>query len=254
LDKILPSYNDPLFSILIITLLVLIVALASLFMGNYKEDRERKSLKKFLGDLGIDEYGLDIKTLPFEQSLVKPLSLVAKTFATQGEYKKAIEIYLYLIENIPTFFEKEYLLESLGETYLRAGFLNRAEKIFLEILKKHARNQNVLYHLEIVYELLNDYQRAGETLKPLEVMGRNIKSLKIHIELSSTLKSGDISIENKVEKLLSVLEEDSNLYRRVIKELFKLDLNSAWKALDDGKVHSILDILWFLTSSNLNSI
>ena len=48
MDKILPAYNDPLFSILIIVLLILMVAVVSFFMGNYKEEKQRKNLKNFL--------------------------------------------------------------------------------------------------------------------------------------------------------------------------------------------------------------
>ena len=108
MDKILPSYSDPLFSILIITILILIVAIVSYFLGNYKEERERENLKKFLGTISVDKSILDIDKLPFETSLISPLSMVAKNFSTKGEYQKAISIYLYLINNIQPFFQKEY--------------------------------------------------------------------------------------------------------------------------------------------------
>ncbi|NEW61131.1 hypothetical protein GSY74_07540 [Sulfurovum sp. bin170] len=252
MDKILPAYNDPLFSILIIVLLILVVAIVSFVMGNYKEERQRKTLKSFLGKIKTDECTLDIEKLPFEEALITPLSLLAHTFSTQGEYQKSIGIYLYLINNISPFPKKEYLLEGLGKTYLKAGFLKRSESIFLEILRKHARNREALYHLEVVYELLNKHDKAGQTLKPLEILGENSNSLKAHLKLSNLLKNQEINREDKVKKLKQLIEDSSYSYRRVIKELFKLDLNAAWELLDIDKIDSILDILWFLPSSNLN--
>ncbi len=252
MDKILPSYSDPLFSILIITILILIVAIVSYFVGNYKEEREKKNLKKFLGTINVDNSILDIEKLPFETSLISPLSIVAKGFATNGEYQKAISIYLYLINHIQPFFQKEYLLQELGETYLRAGFLRRSESIFLEILRKHPRNIEVLYSLEIIYELLNEYERAKDTFIPLKIMGENVEKLRANLELSMTLKDSSISKDKRVEKLVAFIKREPCLYRRVIKELFKSDINSAWKNLDMDKIDTIIDILWLLPSSNLN--
>jgi len=252
LDKILPSYNDPLFSILIITLLILVVAVVSVLMGNYKEEKQKKRLKNFLGQIDIDECNFDIAKIPFEPTLIKPLSLLANTLSIQGEYQKAINVYIYLIKHIDSFFEKENLLEGLGKTYLKAGFLKKAEDVFLELLHKRARNINVLYHLGIVYELLNDYNRAKEVLTPLEVLGEDIEPLRLHLEFVSLLKNKNISNEDKVEKLKEFLKQGKYSYRQIIKEIFKLDLESAWSLIDDTKVDSIIDILWFLPLSNLN--
>ncbi len=252
MDKILPSYSDPLFSILIITILILIVALVSYFLGNYKEEREKKNLKKFLGTINIDNSILDINKLPFETSLISPLSMVAKSFATNGEYQKAISIYLYLINHIQQFFQKEYLLQELGETYFKAGFLKRSESIFLEILKKHPRNREVLYSLEIIYERLNEYKRAKETLIPLEIMGENIEKLRVNLELSTLLKDSTIYKDERVKRVIEFMKKEPFLYRRAIRELFKIDSNIAWNNLDMDKIDIIIDILWLLPSSNLN--
>jgi hypothetical protein len=50
--------------------------------------------------------------MPFEDTLIKPLSLLATAFKTQGEYKKSINLNLYLIDNISNFYKKEKLLEN----------------------------------------------------------------------------------------------------------------------------------------------
>lgn len=252
MDKILPAYHDPLFSIFIIVTLVLVVAIGSNLLGSYQEDKQKKHLKNFLGTLSAEECSLNINKVPFEESLINPLGLLANTLTTQGEYQKSISIYLYLIENISVFAQKEHLLESLGRTYLKAGFLKRSESIFLEVLRKHPRNEKALYSIEVVYELLNDYPKAMQTLKPLEIMGAKPEKLRAHIELSSLIRRDDLRHENRVTQLLSCLEDDRYAYRRIVQALFKLNAHEAWESITDEKLSEILDILWFLPTSNLN--
>jgi lipopolysaccharide biosynthesis regulator YciM len=252
LDNILPAYDDPLFSILVIVLLVLIVAVSSFVMGNIKEERKEKSLKRFLNRFNTKESLLEIEEMPFEKTLIKPLSLLALAFKNQGEYQKSINLNLYLIEHIPNFHDKEEILEQLGQTYLKAGFLKRSESIFLEILHKHARNKETLYHLGIVYELLNEYDKAVETLNPLRILGEETEQLEAHLKLSKILTNKELSNNEKVKYLQNLLKSKNHEYRRIIKALFQLDLEIAWKSLEGRDVVSILDILWFLPSSNLN--
>ena len=252
MDNILPAYDDPLFSILIIVVLVFIVAIASFVLGNIKEERKRKSLKRFLNRFNTKDCLLDVEKMPFDKALIKPLTLLAYAFTNQGEYQKAISLNLYLIENIPAFVDKEMILEQLGQTYLKAGFLKRAEAIFLQILHKHARNKEALYHLGVVYELLQEHDKAIETIQPLKILGENTKALETHLKLNRLLINKKLSNNEKVEELLSLLENEHYAYRRIMKALFALDLNAAWQNIKTEKIGSILDILWLLPSSNLN--
>ncbi len=252
MDNILPAYDDPLFSILIIIILVLIVTVSSILVGNYKENHKKNSLKKFLGGFKKDNSVLNIEEMPFEEALIKPLSLLAKAFKTQGEYQKSINLNLYLIENISNFFDKEKILEQLGETYLKAGFLKRSELIYLEILNKHPRNRKALYCLGIVYELMHEFDKALEILTPLDILGEKTKKLTAHIKLSKLLEQKSLSKSEKVTKLTLLLQEENYPYRRIMKALFTLDLNAGWANIDNEQIDSILDILWFLPSLNLN--
>ena len=252
MDNILPAYNDPLFSILVIVVLVLIVAVSSYVMGTIKEEQKEKSLKNFLNRFNTEECPLEIEEIPFELTLVKPLKLLAFAFKNQGEYQKSINLNLYLIENIPNFQDKKEILEKLGQTYLKAGFLKRSEAVFLQILHKHTRNKEALYHLGIVYELLHEYDKALETLIPLKLLGEETKYLEAHLKLNKLLNNTTLNHEQKIEQLVPLLKNHFYDYRRIIKALFQLNVPSAWKNLNPSKLHSILDILWFLPRSNLN--
>ena len=252
MDNILPAYDDPLFSILVIIILILIVAISSYVMGNIKEEKRDKTLKHFIKGFNTKDNNLEIEEMPFEQTLIKPLSLLAKAFTVQGEYQKSIKLNLYLIENIHAFLDKEKILEQLGMTYLRAGFLKRAESIFLEILHKHPRNIETLYNLGIVYELLHEYDKALNTIIPLKILNEKTKGLEAHIRLNKLLVNKELRIDEKVKALVSLLDNEYYAYRRIMKALFSLDLSVAWSNIQEDKIHSILDILWFLPSSNLN--
>ena len=221
-------------------------------MGSYKEKQKKRSLKSFLGKIDTHTSPLDVDKLPFKTELVAPLSSLAGSLADRGEYPRSIAIYLYLIKHIVAFPKKEYLLESLGKTYLKAGFLQRSEMIFLEILHKHPRNSEVLYSLEIVYELLGEYEKARETLVPLKTLDISVNRLESNLKLLELLKKSALTKDEKFNTLTQYLSSNVYSYRRLIQELFKLDIHRTWAFIDDTKVSLILDILWFLPSSNLN--
>ena len=252
MDNILPAYNDPLFSILVIIILILIVAISSFVMGSFKEKKKHNTLNDFLKEFNQKEHLLEIEDMPFEPTLIKPLSLLAEAFSNQGEYQKSINLYLYLIEHINDFSDKEKILEQLGSTYLKAGFLKRAESIFLQILHKYPRNIRTLYNLGVVYELLHEHDKALNTLIPLNILEEDTSSLEAHIKLNKLLDNKQLSNEEKVQKLKALLENEHYAYRRVIQALFTLDLEVAWNSIQPNKIDSIVDILWFLPSSNLN--
>ncbi len=252
MDKIIPSYSDPLFSIFIIVLLILVVATVSFFVGNYKESIDKRYLKKFIGAMSIEETnGFNIDDLNFSKNLVEPLFLVAKSLANSGDYRNSILIYIYLIEHLDRFYEQEPILVELGNCYLRAGFLTKAERTYLEILRKHPRNIDVLYNLEFVYELLHDYSKAKDVLLPLETLDEDVNRLKVHIELSSVINSLTVKHIDRVEQISRFVSYNF-VYRRVIKALFHLDAKMAWRVLRVDRVEEILDILWLLPSSNLD--
>ncbi|HEC45757.1 MAG TPA: hypothetical protein ENI25_02945, partial [Epsilonproteobacteria bacterium] len=93
MEQILPAYNDPLFSILLIIIISLIIALATYGWGLYRQQKEQGNLLKFLDKFDSTECALDTTDMPFEPHMLKPLTLLAKAFENSGEYHKSINIY-----------------------------------------------------------------------------------------------------------------------------------------------------------------
>jgi len=252
LENFLPAYNDPLFSILLIVAISLIIAVATYGWGLFKQQKEQESLLSFLDKFDSVECALDTNDMPFEAHLLKPLSLLAKAFENSGEYHKAISIYLYLIKSVNNDLGKLELMERLGNTYLHAGFLERSRSLYVEVLRKRPRNVTVLYELGVVYEMMHQYEKAREVIEPLELLGEDTYNLNRFLDLLLINSSKNISIEEKLEKLIQLLKDEPSLYRQIISVLLQLDTQVAWETIDMNRIDDILDIFWFLPNSQVD--
>ena len=248
MEQILPSYRDPLFSILLIITLILFTALITYIWGIYAQNIRDKNLKGFLEKFDstntIDEDWI------FNLNMIKPLEILAKVYQERGEYNRSIDIYLYLIKNSDTKISKIDFLHSLGEVYLRAGFLQRAKNIFLEILKESPRSPDTLYSLLIVYEILHLYDKALEVITPLKILNQDVEIVEEFLKFQTIIY--DKKIENKVEILEDMINLYPSLYRNIILYLFKNNYQEAWSLFDESKLLEILDILWMLPKSKVD--
>lgn len=252
MQSILPAYNDPLFSILLIIVIALIISVVTYAWGLYRQQKEQNSLLVFLDKFNTSECALDTNTMPFEPHLFKPLTLLARAFENSGEYRKAINIYLYVIKNTTEEGIKQELLERLGNTYLHAGFLERARTIYTEILRKKPRSVKVLYELGVVHEMMHQYQKAREVIEPLTMLGERTETLSVFLELSETKLNKTLSIDEKVKQLQNILNKEPMLYREVVQSMLQLDTRKAWEVIDPEHIKEVLDILWYLPSSQLD--
>ena len=252
MENILPAYDDPLFSILLIVVIALLISLMTYSWGVYKQQKEEGNLLKFLEKFDTAECSLDTTNMPFDPHILKPLLLLAHAFENAGEYSRSINIYLYLIKNIKEDFSKLELMEKLGNVYRHAGFLERARTIYEEVLSNKPRNVKVLYALGVVYETMHQYKKAKEVLEPLELLNEETHTLQLYLDLSEIISSRLMSSEEKVQQLLSLLQKDPKFYREVITALLHLDTDAAWGAMDLKRIKEIIDVLWFLPQSQLN--
>jgi tetratricopeptide (TPR) repeat protein len=247
LNSFLPSYHDPIFSIILIVLIAMAIALVTHAWGVYRKERLRKSLYSFLDKFDSTTCSLEEEEVPYEEGMAKPLLLLAKAFEQSGNYAKTISICLYLIRHT----RDDELLIYLGKVYLRAGFYERAEEIFLEIIRRRPRRTDVLYQLEYLYETLHAFDKAREALEALTALGEATEQIAAHLRFLEIRGDRSLKPAEKTRELTTLLEMSPSLYRPVVQELFRLDTDRAWQAVSPRRISELIDILWYLPPAQL---
>jgi len=248
------EYRDPLFGIIVLLLLIFVISFLTYTFGAYKEKvarREyRKLLKRFeLGKLKEEDYVHLYKTynLPFDSIL-----LLASTFLHKGDYTRAITVYLALLEHVKDRVKKEELLELLGSTYFKGGFLQRSREIFLKILNFSPRNSEALKYLLLINEKLKDYEKALEVINSLEELGIDTIRDRIYIETLIILNDPIISFDKKTEKLYAFFKLNRIVERMLLEYLLQYNKNFFWENIEKFDITKILDLLWYLDFNDID--
>ncbi len=254
MNDLFPEFRDPLFGILIIIIAIFIISFITYSFGLYKEKNSRKEYRKLLkrfeiGTLKEDDF-IHLYTtynLPFDSII-----LLASTFLQRGNYTKAISVYLALLDVVKEQIKKEELLELLGTAYFRGGFLQRSKDIYLKILKFSPRNTVALKYLLIIFEKLNEYDRAKEILTILDELDYETTLKKIYINTLQLLYNPIISFDKKSSILLEKFEQNNNIQRLVITFLIKFNKPLFWKNIDKFDIANCIDLLWHLEFDDID--
>src|SRR5277367_1878657 len=104
-----------------------------------------------------------IKMLEVDSDTVETHLAVGKLFRRRGEVDRAIRIHQNLIARpqLERVYREQSLFE-LGQDYLSAGMLDRAEKIFLELLNGSSHSAQALRTLIDIYQQEKDWEKAVE--------------------------------------------------------------------------------------------
>jgi lipopolysaccharide biosynthesis regulator YciM len=197
------------------------------FRTTQTHKRQQSSLSseyfKGLNYLLNDEQGkaLDIfvKLVESNWDTIDTHFALGKIYRKNGEMDKAIKIHQGLIArpSLPERYRSKILLE-LGYDYLGAGWFDRAEGLFKEVLIQDKESQEARHNLILIYQQEKDWYKAIEIAVDLfaenpTVIGPMIAHYYCELaEISSS--KGDISqLENNANK---ALHYDSNCVRASI--------------------------------------
>lgn len=254
MDSLILEYRDPLFGVVVIFSLIFIISFLTYSFGAYKERRARRDYRKLLkrfeiGKLKEEDYVHLYKTynLPFDSII-----LLASTFVHKGDYNKAISVYLTLLEHVTDRVKKEELLELLGTTYFKGGFMQRSREIFLRILKFSPRNIKALKHLLVINEKLKEYEKALEVIDCLDEIGVDITKDKLFIETLIIINDPIESFEKKSEKLYGIFKENRLIEKLVVKFLLQYNKDLFWEHLNEFNMRKNVDIMWYLNFDDIN--
>ena len=249
-----PNFRDPLFGIIIIAISIFAISFLTYTFGLYREKKTRKEYRKLLkrfeiGKLKDDDFVHLYTTynLPFDSIL-----LLASSFLHKGNYTKAISVYLTLLEVVKDNVKKEELLELLGTSYFKGGFLQRSKDIYLKILKFSPRNKNALNYLLLIYEKLKEYDNAMDIIEVLDELDVDIKQDKVYIQTLILLEDPIISFEKKSDLLLKLLDENRFIQRLVAQFLIKYNKPILWQNIDKLDIANNLDLFWYLDFNDID--
>ncbi len=254
MDNIILEYRDPLFGIIFLVALIFIISFVTYSFSIYKEKVAREDYRKLsvrfeLGKLKEDDYVHLYKTynLPFDSIL-----LLASTFLHKGDYNKAISVYLTLLEHVNDRVKKEELLELLGTTYFKGGFLQRSKEIFLRILKFSPRNKNALTYLLLVYERLKDYNKAKEITLCLEELNKDVTIDKVYLDSLIILNDSILSYEKRTELLYKIFKDNKIIERIFASFLIQFNKTFFWEHINEFDCSKYLDVVWYLNANDIN--
>jgi tetratricopeptide (TPR) repeat protein len=254
LDNIALEYRDPLFGIILIVTLIFLISFFTYYYSIYKERIARKDYRKLslrfeLGKLKEEDYVHLYKTynLPFDSIL-----LLASSFLHKGDYNKAISVYLTLLEHVNDRVKKEELLELLGTTYFKGGFLQRSKEIFLRILKFSPRNKNALLYLLLVNEKLKDFKKAKEITLCLEELDKDMSVDKIYLDSLIILNDSILSYERRTELLYDIFKKNKIIERIFATFLIHFNKTFFWEHISEFDCSKFIDVMWYINSNDIN--
>lgn len=104
-----------------------------------------------------------IKMLEVDSDTVETHLAVGKLFRRRGEVDRAIRIHQNLIARpqLEKIYREQSLFE-LGQDYLSAGMLDRAERIFIELTSTKSHSASALLILIDIYQQVKDWEKARQ--------------------------------------------------------------------------------------------
>jgi len=195
----------------------------------------------------------ELKSLMTPEAISDKSALImAQTYYQNGDYEKCIEIYLIMLEMQKDPAEKKATLYLLGKTYFKAGFLERSQEIFLQILKQFPRTPKALRYLLIIYEKMHQFDKALEVLEPLDELGIDNTKDRVYLQCVSIIRSAQYGADEKAQLLIDLYREHHLLSYLIFEYLFRFTPKLAWKNLDLGEAERIVDILWNAREAEAN--
>src|SRR3990167_10385372 len=172
-------------------------------------------------DKAVDVF---IKMLEVDSDTVETHLAVGKLFRRRGEVDRAIRIHQNLIArpNLDKTYREQSLFE-LGQDYLSAGVLDRAERIFLELVDIKEYAAPALRALLDIYKQEKEWENAIQTVGRLEVVARkNLRPVAAHYYC----ELAEIAIKkNQLEK--------ANMF---LQQAFDADINCVRASLLQAKL------------------
>ncbi len=157
----------------ILFLLLPIAAAYGWYMGNRsaQQDKQKQSnqisrqyvtgLNLLLSDQSDKAVDHFIELLQVDNETIDTHLALGNLFRSRGEVDRAIRIHQNLISRSGlTIDQKNIALQQLAKDYMVSGFLDRAEKIFEQLVDEPEHKEAALYQLVSIYQQTREWEKA----------------------------------------------------------------------------------------------
>ena len=178
-----------LFELNIFWLLLPLAALSGWWIGRSNQERKLplkdiypeyfKGLNFVLNEQPDKAIEVFIRMAEVDSETVETHLALGNLFRRRGEVDRAIRIHQNLIAR-PTLNheQKAHALLELGMDYMRSGLLDRAEKLFLELVNLDLYLNEAYFHLLEIYQQEKDWENAITVAKKIEIIsGENLNPI-----------------------------------------------------------------------------
>jgi len=231
------DFRDPLFSVIMFFVIVLISVLVTIGLGKLREYNREKKLEEFLKDF---EY-IKIENLKLDEASIDALYLLAKAYEKEGDFEKSLKIYLWISKNL----KSTEILRHIATLYYKAGFLEKAKKTAYQILSAKPRDVETLKLLILIDEKLdnlNDIVNVLEIFEELEISLSEEKAYAL-FKLSQK-KECNIEFCKGIKTVEDVYKKYPFIKREYLREMFKTQPLKAYKEINDNEIYEYIDLFW----------
>ncbi|QYJ91852.1 lipopolysaccharide assembly protein LapB [Shewanella halotolerans] len=212
----------------ILFLLLPIAAGYGWYMGRrsirHKQNSKRKQLSRdyFTGlnfllsnesDKAVD---LFISMLDVDDDTIDTHLSLGSLFRKRGEVDRSIRIHQNLIAR-PTLTteQRDIAMMELGKDYLAAGFYDRAEEIFLNLVRQEDHSEEAEDQLIAIYQVTKDWQKAIDIIKSLKrKRQQSLKHLQAHLYCELADEASDCEL--KLKHLAQAIKQDPQCGRAML--------------------------------------
>jgi lipopolysaccharide biosynthesis regulator YciM len=236
-------------------LLLPIAAAYGWYMGqrSVKHDRQEQShqisrqymtgLNLLLSDQSDKAVDHFIELLQVDNETIDTHLALGNLFRSRGEVDRAIRIHQNLISRSGlTIDQKNLALQQLAKDYMVSGFLDRAEKIFVQLVDEPEHREAALTQLLAIYQQTSEWYKAIEYATALQKMGKKrVKNSIAHFwcELAM-IEKADGNTNKAIQNFKKALAVDPRCARASI-SLGKLYLEDEDYAKTVSYLESVLE-------------
>ncbi|WP_413728465.1 lipopolysaccharide assembly protein LapB [Sodalis sp. RH19] len=123
---------------------------------------------------------LFLDMLKEDSNAVEAHLTLGNLFRSRGEVDRAIRIHQALMESTALSFEQRLLaIQQLGRDYMAAGFYDRAEEMFNQLIEEEDFRTGALQQLLQIYQATSEWTKAIETAEKLVKLGKDHRRIEV---------------------------------------------------------------------------